>query len=337
MRWDSGDDRFTTEAFLMLDINANNSVKRCAIVQTAAYNDLGGLIRAGDVTLTADEMKIIGEHCTHEIQNTVRNLETAEAKNHIDVLATLMRREQWLDRSQMDFGILKGHPWRVNGNHSGKAQEKTGKTLTWNIRLHHVVDEQDLRKLFHKFDTNVRLRTSTQIVKAVSFAEENALTKTAASKLYTAAMVIEQKFTVKAKGKIRINQRIPDYRLDLAQKWAAEAGKYDTIVKNADRPLKKKLLNAGTMAVALVTLKYQGQDAIDFWTAVADDDGLRKADPRKALVDVFRSRNMVGSLMDTMTYPAAAWNAWYEGRTLRSLRASDTVSINGTPYERGTK
>jgi len=84
----------------------------------------------------------------------------------------------------------------------------------------------------------------------------------------------------------------------------------------------------------LYTLRHCAAKAQTFWRGVAEDDGLRRGDPRKALLIDLACRALnAGGARLTVLQPVAAWNAWHARRELRSIRIreDDPLVIAGTP------
>lgn len=103
---------------------------------------------------------------------------------------------------------------------------------------------------------------------------------------------------------------------------------------NVPKGGKSKLYASGVMAVALVTLRHQPAKAVQFWRGIADDDGLRKGDPRKTLLQDFESRRVnYGTHLQRIIPSITAWNAFYEGRNISIIRVSESsqVLVSGTP------
>lgn len=108
----------------------------------------------------------------------------------------------------------------------------------------------------------------------------------------------------------------------------------------APKPLVAPLRHHAVVAVALATLGAESEEvrkkALEFWEQVAMSDGLRRGDPRKALTDWL----LRGTSHDAVThaaYVAAAWNAFYEGKSLDLLRPIDMnksgLTLRGTAFK----
>ena len=89
------------------------------------------------------------------------------------MLAELMKRGLWLPRDKLDFARLPdGRFILVNGHHRLSAQTKAKANVEWTIVIHDVDDMAGAARLYHSFDTNTRLRTKLQVVRAEGLAAE---------------------------------------------------------------------------------------------------------------------------------------------------------------------
>jgi hypothetical protein len=71
---------------------------------------------------------------------------------------------------------------------------------------------------------------------------------------------------------------------------------------------------------------------------VAENDGLRKNDPRATLINDILTRMIgTGSIRQKVQQPAVAWNAFCEGRDLKIIKCLDGAKLTlwGTPLANG--
>ena len=125
-------------------------------------------------------------------------------------------------------------------------------------------------------------------------------------------------------------------RIGIIRDWAVEANKYESIAKKAKKALLIRMYGTGMVAVALYTLRHQPAKAVDFWTGVAENDGLRKNDPRASLIYDLLNRNIgVGNNRQKVQQPALAWNAFCEGRNLSVIKCvpENNLTLWGTPLK----
>lgn len=292
----------------------------------------------GDMVFTPAQASLVTKNCVHPLQAQIRPLDHPAAKEHIDTLASIMKVDAaWLGETQIRFGLLDGRLWLMDGNHRVRAQANAGVTIPWNVKVDHYETEQDFRSAFHKFNTNTRGRSQAQILGAAGFASEHGITKQTAAALYNAVPFIVLGFRSARSGRTEDDvrkSRIVDVRMDIAFKHVNAALALDECLKKADGKVKKKILVAGVTAVALVTLGTRTTSiaAKEFWRGLARNDGLKKGDPRHTLAMYLISEPLNAG---ASAAAAAAWNAWYEGRTLNVIRIGDaeSVRIAGTPFK----
>ncbi len=287
-------------------------------------------IKNGFVTFTAVEMNLILRECQYDRQRRID-------KVHVATLADIMKRGLWEPRDKLDFGLLDGKLYLLNGYHRAHAQIQVGRPIEWTVVIHQCADESVLRSLYYKFDTNVRKRTAEQILNGIGFAEEHGLSKTVSKSLFQAITFIANDFVVTRGANVdNIANRVIDRRLELAAEYAPAAKVLQQCIEKSQGELRRKILIGGCASVALVTLRYQSRTAPEFWDGVARNDGLRRGDPRHTLVqDILTRRFNSGAARQTVLVPALAWNAWAEGRSIRQIVVQEPtrMRIAGTPWE----
>jgi hypothetical protein len=249
-----------------------------------------------------------------------RNRSERQGASHIDALARQMMDGTWLPKSPLDFARLPdGKLTLVNGHHRLLAQVQSGKDIVWNVVIHDVADDDDIANLFWRFDTVMRKRTMTNILSGVNAAENMGLPKSGAVALARAVVFIDNGMRVTS-GAVSKNYT-PAEKLSLMALWHSEAVDYEKCIDGAPQKLRRKLYGAQVMAVALVTLRAGGESATEFWTGVANDDGLRRGDPRKTLVDFLRDAHAASNgFTSTAAAVARAWAAWDANRDLSMIR-----------------
>jgi hypothetical protein len=290
---------------------------------------LSAFVREGFNVLTPVQANQILVHGQFEGQRQIM-------KDHVRVLADIMQRGKWEQKDKIDFANLDGNLILINGYHRMSAQVESGKSILWTIVIHPCETIKDVRELYYKFDTNTKTRGASQILNGINYAEEAGLSKTIAKALYGAIPVIASGFSKAVKDRDIMTTRSTDRRLAMADEYIGAAKLYEKCLGTTSVRVSGKLRSAGVTAVALVTLRYQPSKAVEFWTGVASNDGLRKGDPRLALYNDMLSRSMnVGSQVQSIFAPAYAWNAWYSDRDIKIIKvyARSRASIDGTPYE----
>lgn len=281
----------------------------------------------GVTSLSPLEMNRVLDNCGYENQRRV-------SEQHVAVLADLMRRGRWQPKSQIDFAILDGRYILINGYHRAYAQVRSGKSIVWNIALHHAKTEADLRSLYYAFDTNIRARGSRDILKAAEFGDATGVTGEMADALFRAVPYLASKFSMDPKQKNFLVTRQIDLRLQLAADYAKAANRFDAAVEGMPGSRRFKFRSGGVVAVAVATFRYQSETAWKFWSGVAHNDGLKRGDPRLALCNDLMTRKTAGGVI-TFAPSILAWNAFFNERSLQIIKVLDTFVpvIDGTPFD----
>lgn len=308
-----------------------------------SFLDLGGAVQAFDpakilrnafITLTAKDAADIISACRYARQ--VRDL-TAGGKDHARVLADIMKRGQWRPKDKLDFALLNGKYILINGHHRLTAQAMAGADIQWTVVIHDCVTEQDVSDLYYSFDTNLRIRSNANIIAATDIANIMGVTATTAEALYRAVPLIEADFDFSATARDPIMQRVIDRRLERMRSLQKEIRAWECATKGAPVIVKRRLSTQGALAVSLMTFRHQPNMAEQFWRGVAENDGLRKGDPRHTYLRVLNAE--IGGKTSTSEGPArgaaTCWNAFYGRRQITMCKTGDgPLRIAGTPIGR---
>lgn len=288
-------------------------------------------ISEGFHTFTAAQANIVLRECHFDGQRGI-------SKDHVSVLADIMKRGKWEEKDKLDFAVVHGRPILVNGYHRMQAQIASGKSVRWTVVTHQCRSMEDVRALYFRFDTNTRLRSAQAVLKAMDFGDKTGLQSQTAQALYNAMPLIANNFSDETKDRNILAQRVIDRRIALTSDYIAAAQKFESAMNGALWDFKKKLLSAGVFAVALVTFRDQAVTAHEFWRGVALNDGLRKGDARQTLHNFLRGERVRGKghRRTRAAYgPAICWNAFFEGRELQIVKINEgrKLTIAGTAFE----
>lgn len=286
-------------------------------------------IHEGIVTLSPLQMNAVIKECGYDGQRPVND-------RHVIVLADLMRRGQWQPKSQIDFAQYMGRLILVNGYHRAYAQVRSGNTVEWAVAVHRVKTEAELRALYHAFDTNVRIRSGRDIMKANAFGEAHGLNAESANSLFAAVPYLSSRFELSNPHKRNfLVDRQVDLRLRVAADYAKAAARFWACMDGLPAVRKSRFKSGAMMAVAAATFRYQNETAWRFWTGVVQNDGLKRGDPRLALVsDLMIRRTRAGSV-EGYAPAIIAWNAFFNERELKLIKVLDSFVpvIDGTPFD----
>lgn len=255
--------------------------------------------------------------------------------HHVELLADSMRRGAWTEGSQIAFAYYQNRLHLVNGQHRMSAVIKSGRSNDFQVLIVPVDNETQLDELYYRFDVEQRKRSLSEVLNAAEVAQKHDLPKQVAKAVYEAAGLISNGLSRPDTQKNPVKARSVDARLSLANAWWPTAKKFNECIRPADKFMRQKLLRQGVTAVGLITLYYQEELAIPFWTGIAENDGLRKGDPRHTFIRDINNRALnQGSINQSVIVAGSAWSAYYEGRTIHHIKVrSDSVArIAGTPF-----
>jgi hypothetical protein len=244
----------------------------------------------------------------------------------------------WIESYPIHFASLPdGQIWLVDGQHRLAAISEQSSPVSITMRIVDMDSEKEARSFYAGFDGKGSVRTNVQILDAVGIAGELGLTNRMARAVYEAAPLLMNgmeplagTISVRAKPDIYLQSN----RLAIVNEWAKQAQEYELITKKAGKGLFEKLKKTGPVAVALYTLRHQPSRAKEFWSGLANNDGLRRGDPRHTLIQDFNVRDVgTGSVRQRVQQSALAWNAFFEGRDLKIIKCvtGAQISLSGTP------
>ena len=128
--------------------------------------------------------------------------------------------------------------------------------------------------------------------------------------------------------------------IDYAYDWAAEAKILFDAIANCDQRINILMKKRAALSVAIVTIHYQHDKAVDFWRGVAMPDHLAWDDPRMiARRKLEESRRTAGvtpvkpALLSRQL--ARCWNAYFKNEEIKIIKIIDKTApivIHGTPY-----
>lgn len=224
--------------------------------------------------------------------------------------------------SQMHIAYTPdGKGYLINGQHRLWAIIEAQMPLQISLLESQVDSIEEIDRLYYREDANQR-RTLTDSIRATSMSANTGLSAHFLKKLAAAVKVIELngfRDTAGSRGIISA-----DKALKLIGPWMDVAHIYRELVE-AMRPCdRNRMTRAAIMAPALAILRDAGTQGYDFWMGVALDDGLKRGDPRKTLLDfIWKAESNKGKSRLTVAFTARAvanaWNAYVEDRELTTI------------------
>jgi hypothetical protein len=280
------------------------------------------LVHGREVRITPALAERIEMECRYEFERPLK-------KWRVDFLVAEIERGGFEQGRQISFALLNGRLIRVNGQHGLKAVATTGEAQTFMIEVKPVASESELAALYATYDNESRTLAETAgplVSKGDLGKEEVATLLRSVQFIYTGFRKPDEKQAAIMRSHVMRNS--------VAEIWYPYAERYFALTEQAPgKDGKAALRRQSVAAVALYTLRFQPEKAAEFWQGLAMDDGLRRTDPRKSLLEKLRSGDGARSIVFQMHAVAAAWNAFFGGRKLKEVRVrlDKPFRIAGTP------
>lgn len=248
----------------------------------------------------------------------------------------------WVEGHAITFAALPdSRIWLVDGQHRLTAIGESDAAVPVTVRIVPVESVKAAQQFYAGFDQKKSVRTDKQILDAVDAAKESGLTTRTASAVYAATpLLLNWLEPISGSEAVKKNPEVflQHNRMAALHEWAPEARQYEQICAKASKALLSGMRLPGIVAVALYTLRHQPARAHEFWSGLAEQDGLRKNDPRATLYrDILTRTLSTGSIRQRVQMPALAWNAFCEGRDLKIIKCIDgaALALWGTPLAKG--
>lgn len=288
---------------------------------------LAAVIAEGRLSVSPALAKRILLENNYERQRTVRPA-------HVAFLADAMRRGSFSPGSQIAFARVADKLVLTNGQHRLNAQMECAETVEYQVIIHNAATAGDVHRLYYRQDRGGRARSDAEVLASIGAADRFGLSSTLARSVFQAQPLIANKFVRQS----MVNDptlRNDDLRIQNCKPWWPLAATYQGLISPAPHTVRRRLTTSQALAVALVTLKYQPERAAMFWAGVSQDDGLRRDDPRKALLIDLGSREWTRKSSDGCAATSAAWNAFFEERPLKRIQvtADAAIRVVGTPFD----
>lgn len=250
----------------------------------------------------------------------------------------------WMESFPIHFAALPdGRVWLVDGQNRLTAISRMDAPVEVTLLIADFDNEKEVGKFYAGFDQRSSVRTNEQILSAVGIAKETGLKDRTAKAIFEAAPLLInglEPLVGSANVCTHPEMFLQDNRLRIVSEWASEARVFESITEHAAKAIRMKLNSTGPMATALYTIRHQPVKAREFWGGIANNDGLRRADPRATLITDFLTRAAnKGSIRQRVQQSSLAWNAFCEGRDLKIIKCVDGAQIVlwGTPLKAGRK
>jgi len=252
-------------------------------------------------------LRILNE-CAYKYERRIR-------EDHIAAHVTRLRAGTFWRGRQISFALFNGKLVCTNGHHRLIACVKAGKSIFVMIEVVHVDSEKMIHNIYGSHDsgairtpgdTSGELRTSR-------------LSTMQVGALMRACVLLHTGFRKpdKERDAYVLLDRVA--RRNIALKWTGTAEAFFDATGSAPTRVKVMLLREPVFAVALRILRDQPEKATEFWQGLAEDDGLKAGDPRKALLNALAGHHNDKTITPQLFLVARAWNAFFNGKLVKRL------------------
>lgn len=288
-----------------------------------------------DVTadaLRARVVRITPERAATMLTTLSFERQRAISPKHVEYLLATMRTGELTDMVIQEAEFPNGRKVLVDGYHRLTALVQYGRPLLAVIVTHSVNSEHELAERYAKIDRSF-VRKPKDMLRAFGIEDRSEMSVKMLSTVSAGVAIVANDFP-RHSGSIGARSLIQ--RTNNVDAWLPEGRLYAACLNGATNEVSLLLSRAPVTAVALATLRYQPSLAEPFWSRIAADDGLLKDSPEGRLLTWLRANRVTqhGQFF-YCRHVAGAWNAYFEGRTLKLLKIADPsapVSIAGTPY-----
>lgn len=249
-----------------------------------------------------------------------------------------MQRGEWQLRTEIvlhhlgDSGIIK----LSDGQHRLSAIVQSGVPIK--VSVHHIVvkDETQIGIDYAAIDIGYR-RSDFARYSATDAVEQCGLTATQFRHFVPAIGPVIGGFTLSSFHKRAANNYSFDGGRQLLIDWAPCAQAYFAAIKGAESNTYIALKRMSCVSMGLITFRHQPEIAEEFWNGIALNDGLRRGDPRRTILQFLIGNKAQGDYgAQHARAIASAWNNCYRKRDLliiRGIDAGEPINILGTPYD----
>lgn len=257
--------------------------------------------------------------------------------HHVILLAEEMEAGTFIPHSSIVFAELDGKSYLIDGQHRLRAISLYGKPVKMPVMRKAAASMKQIEEWYASIDQGLR-RTAQDAIRAQGLSSELGLSETHASRLSGAVRLIASEFLDMTAGvgkdkHVRMRgARSNALVSELLRAWAPEGRTYFDLVHGGEAANMYLFLRAPVIACGLLTIRHVPENAREFWSGMARDDGLRAQDPRKRFLNWLRNGNRIRPGSAARGF-AVAWRAFLEGKELQLIRfdQSKPVDIQSVP------
>src|SRR5262245_45917639 len=231
--------------------------------------------------ITLRHERITPEAAQAIVRNEMYERQRPVEQSVVNEYALAMITGEFRQGTVISFCVYRGKRSLVNGQHTLLAIIRCGIAQFLGIEEIEVKSLEERAVWYGKYD-RLRLRSLKQIYEAHGIHEALNFNKNQRDCLGAALPLLAAGFAQvpRKEGSMRMDTANPNLRMGFMHEWKEEAQRFFETIKGAPGTFSMNARRGPVMAVALVTIRYTGTDAIGFWTDAAGDDGLAQGDAR---------------------------------------------------------
>ncbi len=247
-----------------------------------------------------------------------------------------MKHGEWgLAEAAIVLGVRPSGEHLLNGQHRLAAILSTGIPQRSIVLRLHFASEEDMDKAYANMDRGY-IRTMRQGIAAMGTAEKVGVTAHTMKAAIGSLRLIGNGFARRgSSGRAQIVLSNPSIVDQIAYQWKEPIFAYQHATYGANHKARDWFFNAPVMSVALVTLRYSPQCAMDFWRVASENNGLQRGEPAHVLYDILSTTRVREKGEEWYSRAVATcWNAYADGRPLNSARvyAETPITIRKSPF-----
>lgn len=267
---------------------------------------------------------------------------------HVAFLAEEMRRGNFTAGTQIHIVSLHGRLTLVDGYHRLKAVIASGVPHSFSRLITFVDSEERIAWVYGNIDVGLK-RTGSDFFGALELHTRLGLTESEVRTYNGTINYMDTGCLYNPGESARLHKDDAVGRMEL---YAPFARDYFSLLKGCDQRIYRAAIRAGTLSVALLSLRYSlpraenrgDPSVIDFWRGVIFDDGIQVGDPRKVanrhlLTTIMRHGNvqLITSAPYSTRYLINCFHAHMTRRTINHTVVRDAkcaIDMYGVPGDR---
>lgn len=257
---------------------------------------------------------------------------------HVAYLALEVERREFVPGTPIGLVEFADRTFLVDGQHRLSMVATTGIPQAVSLIRYHAKTLDEVRSVYSGLDRGLP-RHLTDLIRVNGIPAELDLTMGQTNALKAGVGMIDCGFAVV--GWRGPRTKSGGIRIALMREWADAAQRYFVAVGTHDRHdiVSQKLYSGAIAGVGFYTIRHVGERAERFWEGVAQNSGLVKGSPERALIqflinDAAHTRHAPPAVVARAA--AAAWNAAHANTPLFQVKPQNVnkpLHLSGTPRE----